>query len=101
MKFTALLYLCFAALTGCVHTTTVYEVSVGYNVGSSTPWGSNASDFAGPREVASFSVDREHTSGVFCGYQHISHLTSGRPFNQREEDVLDWIKCGYRLRRGE
>ncbi len=86
-------------LMGCASTTTVYEVSVGYNTGDIAPWGSSAADFAGPMDVANLAVTWEHASGRFCEVRHTSHLTAGRPFNSKEEDVLDSINCGYRLRK--
>ena len=77
----------------------VYEVAVGANVTKTMPWSqSRDGGFAGPQDTIRFTIRRETNDGrMFCGYSHVSHLSAGRPFNDRAEDWLDVIECGVRF----
>src|SRR3990172_2062013 len=95
------------ALTGCSAMPdsvgpghTIYEAAIGANVTKSMPWSRNLQGgFAGPDDVARFTVRREHSNGrTFVSFSHISHLSSGWPVNsERNEDWLDVVEFGLRF----
>ena len=53
-------------------------------------------DVAGDNPAALFEVKKEFSRGD-CGYLHISHWTSGIPFNNRYEQNMDMLGCSAKL----
>lgn len=74
-------------LMGCAGTTS-FEVALGY--------GLTDGGFAGPDDTVRFTLRRDH-GRTFCALTHISHITAGKPFNDRHEDWLDIVECGLRF----
>lgn len=94
----ALIAIAALALTGCANTTTVYEVSAGYNVSRYMPWSEGErGGFDGADDLVRFAVRNEHKSGAFVELAHTSHLSAGWPVNSEREDWVDSISIGYRF----
>jgi hypothetical protein len=93
-----LLLIVAAALSGCAGTT-VYEGAVGAKVTQYMPWSrGHGGGFDGPNDTVRLSVRREDERGrTFCGLTHVSHMSAGWPFNNRDEDWLDIFECGVRF----
>ncbi len=54
-------------------------------------------DIAGDNPMAVIEVGGPVTENIDCGYTHISHYTSGYPFNDRYEQNADTIGCYWKV----
>lgn len=51
--------------------------------------------FTGRGPTATLRVQHYVNDRVVCEYEHISHIRDGEPFNNRDEDTLDHVGCGF------
>ena len=51
----------------------------------------------GDNPMAYLEITVPVTETVTCGYTHISHFTSGVPFNNRSEQNADTLGCYWRI----
>lgn len=49
----------------------------------------------GDNPMAYLEITLPVTEKVSCGYSHLSHWTSGQPFNNRSEQNADTLGCYY------
>lgn len=52
----------------------------------------------GDNPMAILDVQYPISEGVTCGYTHISHFSSGAPFNNRPEDNADALGCYFKIK---
>lgn len=50
----------------------------------------------GNSPVVIVQVEAPVTKDISCGWTHLSHLTEGKPFNNRREDSMDSLGCTYK-----
>ena len=55
-------------------------------------------EIGGDNPMAILDVQYPVAEGVTCGYTHISHFTSGVPFNNRKEDIADALGCYFQIK---
>lgn len=79
-------------LTGSNAYADVYlDVAIGYNVMS------KYETMLGPKDTARFTLTwQPKEEGWFASYTHVSHLSAGFPFNNKEEDELNLFEVGYK-----
>lgn len=73
-------------LSGCANTTVRVGMLHDFN-----------RDIAGDNPMAIFEVSVPVSKTVDCGYTHISHYTSGTPFNNRYEQNANTLGCYWRI----
>jgi len=75
------------------------EIALGVNVSQYMPWSIDNSNggFDGPIDTVRFSL-RSDFNNTFIQYSHISHLSTGWPVNDNEEDWLDIIEFGVNFK---
>ena len=54
-------------------------------------------DIDGDNPMAVVEISYPVSDSIQCGYTHISHYTSGYPFNKRTEQNADTIGCYWRV----
>ncbi len=71
-------------LSSCANVSS--KISLGKNVNSS---------FDGGDGQIVFQTEYRFNEDYSCEYTHVSHLTSGYPFNNDHEEVVDVFSCSY------
>lgn len=75
------------------------EIALGVNVSPHMPWSIDGADggFDGPIDTVRFSLRASYGNNTFLQYSHISHLSTGWPVNDEQEDWLDIIEFGVKF----
>lgn len=55
-------------------------------------------EIQGDNPIAVLDIQYPVTEHVTCGYTHISHFTSGFPFNNRYEQNANTLGCYWRIK---
>ena len=76
------------------------EIALGANISQHMPWSIDHSNggFDGPIDTVRFSLRSDFKNATFVQYSHISHLSTGWPVNDDQEDWLDVIEFGVKFR---
>lgn len=87
-----------ALSTGCAGVT-VGEVGLGHEFSQYTPWNKGSEhEWRGDGPSVTLRLRRISSDGhYYCEYEHVSNLTSGWPFNGKDESWLDQASCGIRF----
>lgn len=64
-----------------------FDVNVGINL-------DRDSGMEGPLDTARFAFRYERPSGFFVALTHVSHVSAGKPFNDRVESYVDILEIG-------